>query len=124
MKPEECPRDDCRFAYGPGSTTLLGWAPVYDKHGKQLNSDPNTTRYPTDCRTCGKSWESVTRSGKTIIRSLDMDDLDRRRLNRLNAEYKQSPDYIEPVFSSRLKFAISVFVLTIFALVTMIIIDG
>jgi len=33
-----------------------------------------------------------------------MNELEQRRLDRLNAEYKQSPDYIEPVFSSRRLF--------------------
>jgi len=33
-----------------------------------------------------------------------MNELERRRLDRLNAEYKQSPDYIEPVFSNKRLF--------------------
>lgn len=30
-----------------------------------------------------------------------MDRLERRRLDRLNNEYKQSPDYVEPAFSNK-----------------------
>ena len=33
-----------------------------------------------------------------------MDKIQQRRLNRLNKEYKASPDYIAPVFSNRRMF--------------------
>lgn len=29
----------------PGTTTLLGWNPQYDKHGRPLNTDPNYKDY-------------------------------------------------------------------------------
>jgi hypothetical protein len=29
----ECPREDCRFAYGGGSTTLVAYIPIYDRMG-------------------------------------------------------------------------------------------
>lgn len=54
---------------------------------------------------------------------ITMDELQQRRLDRLNKEYKASPNYIEPVFSSRriavmVAFALGliVFVMVIYGL--------
>jgi len=53
-----------------------------------------------------------------------MDELDRRRLNRLNAEYKQSPDYIEPVFSSRRLAVMAILGFVSVAIVAWSLLDG
>ena len=37
-----------------------------------------------------------------------MDELQQRRLDRLNKEYKASPDYLAPVFTSRQLFWMAV----------------
>lgn len=55
----ECPREDCRIQNLGGYTTCLGWTPTYDKYGKLLNSDPNTTTWSYKCITCGKQWSET-----------------------------------------------------------------
>ncbi len=35
----ECPREDCRFSYGGGTTTCVYYPPVYDKNGVNINPD-------------------------------------------------------------------------------------
>jgi hypothetical protein len=41
------------------STTLMGWAPYYDKEGKYHNHDPNTTTTRLSCSN-GHSWVEKT----------------------------------------------------------------
>ena len=56
---------ECRFQYGVAMTTAMYFAPVYDKHGNNLNPDGNTTTGSVTCNVCGKRWTSVSQFGKT-----------------------------------------------------------
>lgn len=56
----DCDRDDCRVSMGATMTTCMGWSPVFDKHGKMLNKDPNTSTTQMSCLTCGKTWNKIT----------------------------------------------------------------
>jgi hypothetical protein len=66
----ECSREDCRFAYGGGSTTLAYYQPIYDKNGVNTNPDRNTTNFGVECFTCGKMWEGKTCAGETTYEEL------------------------------------------------------
>ena len=57
----------CKFISQNEMTTLIGWTPVYDKFGKQLNRDPNTTKKTVCCLTCGKQWYLSSTLGVTTI---------------------------------------------------------
>lgn len=57
---------ECRIADHGGHRTLLAWTPTYDRDGNLLNSDPNTYTCLMDCRTCGKAWTVVQKSGGTV----------------------------------------------------------
>jgi hypothetical protein len=63
----ECPREDCRFAYGGGSTTLVTYIPIYDKNGVNINPDKNTTTFGVECLSCGKMWKGKTCVGETTF---------------------------------------------------------
>lgn len=56
---------DCRFQIGMSSTTLAYFAPIYDKHGNNVNPDRNTTTTQIHCNVCGKSWIGSTRLDST-----------------------------------------------------------
>lgn len=60
---KDCPRNDCRLTVGMSSTTLLGWSPVYDKHGDRIDSDPNWTTVEYRCARCKVAWKVRTREG-------------------------------------------------------------
>lgn len=66
---ESCEREDCRITGGnTGTSTCMGWTPVYDKRGNRIDaSDPNifTTSYA--CSTCGREWTVRTQRGETTI---------------------------------------------------------
>ncbi len=46
-----------------------------------------------------------------------MDDLTQRRQDRLKREYKASPDYVEPVFSSKVLFVMAVLCFWVVAII-------
>ena len=56
---------DCRFSYGPSSTTAAYYAPIYDKNGVNVNPDGNVTRGSVTCSVCGRAWDTVTQFGQT-----------------------------------------------------------
>ena len=56
---------ECRFETGGTRVTLLGWKPVYDKDGNQLNQDPNTKTTEIRCTVCYKIWQATERYGET-----------------------------------------------------------
>lgn len=56
QKVRECERQDCQYEYLHGTTTLLYFPPVYDKHGNNLNPDRNKTTATYRCMTCGDTW--------------------------------------------------------------------
>ena len=64
---KDCQREDCRIVLGGGSSTLLAWTPTFDRHGKQIGSDPNIHTQDVYCRTCRRRWITKTRSGETTI---------------------------------------------------------
>ena len=59
-----CQRQDCQISYGGSSTTLMGFMPTYDKRGKPIGRDPNTTTSDYQCSTCGKRWQVKSRDGE------------------------------------------------------------
>jgi hypothetical protein len=63
----DCIREDCRLqADGPGSQTLLGWIPTFDKHGNLIGrGDPNIMTCYMHCVTCGARWTESTQYGVT-----------------------------------------------------------
>jgi hypothetical protein len=69
----ECPREDCRFSYGGGTTTLVAYIPIYDKDGKNINPDRNTTSFTVNCITCGKIWRGQSCLDKTTYEEVKND---------------------------------------------------
>jgi len=69
----ECPREDCRFSYGGGTTTCVYYIPVYDKNGVNINPDRNTTTFKVECLTCGRMWEGKTCVGETTYEEVKND---------------------------------------------------
>jgi hypothetical protein len=65
MNPNPACEQDCRFHIGMSATTCAYYAPVYDKNGKNLNPDGNTTTTQIHCSVCNKSWVGTTRFGAT-----------------------------------------------------------
>lgn len=62
---------ECRFRTGMSTSTLLGWTPVYDKNGRLVNKNPNTTKTDVMCGTCGKQWLAVTQYGETEFKEVN-----------------------------------------------------
>ena len=52
----ECQREDCRFRVAVEMTSLAYYAPVYDKHGNNVNPDGNVTQGELVCDSCKKEW--------------------------------------------------------------------
>ena len=61
----ECPREDCKFTIFGGETTCMGFEPIYDKNGVNINPDRNTTYFTVNCLSCGKMWVGRTRLDET-----------------------------------------------------------
>jgi hypothetical protein len=61
----ECPREDCRFTYSGGTSTLVAYIPIYDKNGVNINPDANTTTFKVNCLSCGKMWVGKSRLDET-----------------------------------------------------------
>jgi predicted secreted protein len=61
-------RDECRIAQGYRTTTCIGWTPVYDGHGNQVNRDPNTTLWSEHCSTCKRTWD-IEQSAGAVMRT-------------------------------------------------------
>jgi hypothetical protein len=61
-----CPKSDCLFQeVGPSMTTSMYYAPIYDKHGNNVNPDGNITSGTIKCITCNQEWMYSSRLGKT-----------------------------------------------------------
>lgn len=60
-------KGDCRVSLEGGVSTLVGWTPVYDRHGQLLNEDPNTHTQGAYCGACRKRWTVSQTAGKTTI---------------------------------------------------------
>ncbi len=69
----ECPREDCRFAYCGGRTTLAYYQPIYDKNGVNINPDRNTTTFEVSCGSCGRMWVGKTCAGETTYEEVKND---------------------------------------------------
>ena len=61
----DCKEDCCFAECGSATTTAAYYAPVYDKHGNNLNPDGNITTRNITCGVCGKMWTSSTQYGQT-----------------------------------------------------------
>ena len=48
--------DDCRFDMGHSTRTLIGYKPLYDKEGVNLNPDRNITTTKVYCTVCKKMY--------------------------------------------------------------------
>jgi hypothetical protein len=46
--------DDCRFTVSEGMTTLVAYIPIYDKDGKNINPDMNTSSGAYSCFKCNR----------------------------------------------------------------------
>lgn len=62
---------DCRFSYGPTVTTVMYYAPIFDKHGNNLNPDGNTSSSEISCYFCKKSWYATTKYGKITFKLIE-----------------------------------------------------
>jgi len=47
---------------GSGKTTLVKFAPIYDKKGKNTNPDRNITTIDWNCHKCGKTYQTIGNS--------------------------------------------------------------
>lgn len=47
---------ECRFIHSPTLTTCMGFTPIYDKHGNNLNPDRNITTGTIWCSVCNTQW--------------------------------------------------------------------
>lgn len=65
MNPNPTCEKECRFTHSGGSTTMMYYPPVYDKHGNNINPDGNITSGTTTCLVCNKKWNYSTQYGKT-----------------------------------------------------------
>jgi hypothetical protein len=64
---KDCQSDACRIEFGAGTSTLVGWTPIYDKSGNRVNEDPNAFVQEVSCQTCGKKWSVSTVLGATEV---------------------------------------------------------
>ena len=69
----ECPREDCKFTSFYGTSTLVAYIPIYDKDGKNINPDANTTTFKVNCLSCGKIWVGKTRLGEMTYEEVKND---------------------------------------------------
>ena len=66
----DCPRGtpaECRFTSEGGTVTCIGWSPVFDRNGKQLNADPNIFTYTLRCIACGAGGTVQERAGDKTV---------------------------------------------------------
>lgn len=49
-------RDDCRITFGQAFTRFNIHAPVYNGHGKRINSDTTQTEKSARCSRCMRAW--------------------------------------------------------------------
>lgn len=62
---------DCRFNYGPTVTTAMYFAPIFDKHGNNLNPDGNSSFNEVACYLCQRSWYATTKYGTTTFKLIE-----------------------------------------------------
>lgn len=48
----------CIFSESMRASTLVHYAPIYDKNGNNTNADGNITTWFINCDTCGKKWKA------------------------------------------------------------------
>lgn len=70
MNPNPTCEKDCRFQYGVSIATAMYFAPVYDKHGNNVNPDGNISSSSVKCGTCFKEWNSSTQYEKTDFKEV------------------------------------------------------
>jgi hypothetical protein len=70
LNPNPDCKQDCRFQDHGSMTTAMYYAPVYDKHGNNLNPDGNTTTTAISCSVCGKQWSASTRYNETTFKEV------------------------------------------------------
>lgn len=71
QNPDSTCKKECRFSYGPTVTTAMYFAPIYDKHGNNLNPDGNTSYYEVSCSVCSNSWYGTTKYGETTFKLIE-----------------------------------------------------
>ena len=67
----ECPREDCKFTIGDITQTCMGFLPIYDKNGVNINPDANTSTFQVNCLSCGKMWAGKSRLDKTTYEEVE-----------------------------------------------------
>ena len=63
----DCLNDFCQISFGPGTSTLIGWSPSYDKKGRITSNNPNRTTTPAWCNKCGRRWSITSANGQSEI---------------------------------------------------------
>lgn len=53
-----------RFETGLSTATMIGWSPIIDAEGNQLNQDPNTYTTTYRCLTCNAEFQVNRRMGE------------------------------------------------------------
>lgn len=71
--PPECAecQKDCRVSFSGGMTTCAYYPPTYDKTGRNVNPDMNTTSGSAVCLTCGEQWNYSSCNGVTTWTKCD-----------------------------------------------------
>lgn len=59
--------NECRIEIEGQKRTLIAFTPQFDKQGRQINQDPNTTTYTLRCLTCAKLTRIVAQAGVTPL---------------------------------------------------------
>ena len=68
MNPNPTCDKDCRFQFDMTTTTCMYYAPVYDKHGNNINPDGNITSGEVSCSVCGKTWQYSKQYDTTVCK--------------------------------------------------------
>ena len=71
MNPNPGCEKECIFRVGMITTTAMYYAPIYDKHGNNLNPDGNIKSGTVTCSTCDRQWVSSTQYGETRYTELN-----------------------------------------------------
>jgi hypothetical protein len=71
---KDCEREDCALVDLGSTMTIMGFSQTYDKRGRPIDRDPNTTSWRGwsslittnyECKTCGALW-TVKQCGNEV----------------------------------------------------------
>ena len=67
---KNCDSDRCSLSVVASVTTLIAYAPAYDKNGDRIGAaDPNTMYETLRCATCGQEWDVKTKGALRSVTS-------------------------------------------------------